>query len=218
MRLLSAATVCLFFVSCRDIQPYEPPADVQGYRLDGIVTSSNGIPLGNVKINLYYYYDYYSTTPIDTQKVIVRPTTKVVDVAILNAAYVFVRQLYLGYHAPGPLLPILWDGLDAQGAPVPSGKYLMRFVLDNLLVKYTTIIIDGNVTSVTDSMGRFSIRGENLPIGAIFDSYFSNNTYDATYIVLPEVDLLITQSNKQKLYSAIQLNNNLITTIAMTLE
>jgi hypothetical protein len=218
VRLLPAATVCLLILSCREIQPFQPVTTIQGYRLDGIVTSANGIPLGDVQVILFYYYDYYSTTPLDTQKVIVQSTTRVVDVAIYTASHVFVRQLYFGYHAPGPLSPISWDGLDANGMNVPSGKYLMRFALDSVVIKYSTIIIDGNITATTDSTGKFSIGNGHLPVGAIFDSYFSNNTYDATYIVLPEVDLLIRKPPLQKAYTGVQLDSNQITSMALTLE
>ena len=218
MRFLPVVAACLWFISCREIQPFQPVSAIQGYRLDGIVTSANGIPLAGVQLILYYNYDYYSTTPVDTQKVIVGPATRVVDVAIYTPSHILVRQLFYGYHAPGPLLPISWDGKDAKGVSVPSGEYLMRFALDNVVIKYTTLIIDGDVTAVTDSTGRFSIGQDNLPVGAIFDNYFSNNTYDATYIVLSTIDMVVLKPPLEKTYSGIQLSTDQLTTIALTLE
>jgi hypothetical protein len=200
VRFLPAATICLLFFSCREIQPFQPVTTIQGYRLDGIVTSANGIPLGDVQLILYYNYDYYSTTPVDTQKVIVQTATRVVDVAIYTASHVFVRQLYFGYHAPGPLSLFSWDGRDAYGRNVPSGKYLMRFALDNVVIKYSTIIIDGNITAITDSTGKFSIGNDNLPVGELFDFYLDNGTYDATYQVEPEVELVFSRGGYQSSY------------------
>ncbi len=218
MRFLSAATVCLLFVSCREIQPYQPVTTIQGFQLDGIVTSSNGIPLRNVQIILLYYYDYYSTTPVDTEKVIVQPTTRVVDIAVYTVAHTLVRQIFLGYHAPGPLAPVVWDGLDAKGNYAPSGEYLMRYALDGVVIKYSPLVVDGNVTATTDSTGKFSVGGSNLPVNAVFDAYFSNGTYDASYIVMPEVDIVLRSGSTQKLYAAIELATDQVTTIAMTLE
>lgn len=217
-RLWSVATVCLLFVSCREIQPFQPVTTIQGFRLDGIVTAQNGIPLKDVQVILYYYYDYYSTTPVDTQKVIVQSTTKVVDIAVYTVTHILVRQIYFGYHAPGPMAPVLWDGLDAQGKNVPSGEYLMRYALDGVVAKYSILVVDGTVTASTDSTGKFSVSGSTLPVNAVFDAYFSNGKYDASYIVLPEVDILIRGYSTQKLYSAIELATDQVTTIAMTLE
>ncbi len=218
VRLLVAFALSLFALSCRDIQPVSQIVSTKGYELVGTVTSANGIPLGGVDVLLFYNYDFYGSTPIDTQKVVVRDSSKIVDIAVYTAKLAFVRQLFLGYHSPGVLPPTSWDGRDDFGNLVPSGKYLIRYVVDTVIVKYSPVVIDGHVTATTDRNGSFTIGADNLPIGTIFDSYFINGSYDATYEIIPAVDILLHKSTLSTGYTGIALGSNQVTTIALTLQ
>ncbi len=218
MRVLAVAAVACLILSCREVQPFQPVSTIQGYRLDGIVTSANGIPLGGAQIYLYYNYDYYSDTPVDTVNVVVQSSTRSVDVAVYTPDHVFVRQLFLGPHAPGVLPLMFWDGLDSHGVAVSSGKYLIRYALDGVVVKYTTVVIDGHLTAVTDAAGNFTLGPSVLPVGTIFDAYYQDSTYAATFVVLPAVDILLRQASFQKAYTGISLSLNQVSTIALTLE
>ncbi len=218
MRALAAAVLSLLALSCRDIQPVSQFVSTQGYRLDGIVTSANGIPLSGVEVRLYYNYDFYGSNPIDTQRVIVRDSTKIVDIAVYTPKLVFIRQLFLGYRSPGTVPRANWDGRDEFGAPVPSGKYFIRYVVDTTIVKYSTVVVDGHLTSTTDNNGSFEIGPDNLPVGTIFDAYFIDGSYDATYEVIPSVDVLLHKSTLTKGYTGIALGLNQVTTITLTLE
>ncbi|MBI3364831.1 MAG: hypothetical protein HY033_07985 [Ignavibacteriae bacterium] len=218
MRSALIVVVGILAFSCRDILPLQPSNSTRGFQLNGTVTTPNGIPLDSVDVRVFYNYDLVQTTPIDTQQVLVKDPSRIVDVAVYTPDYQFVRQLYLSYWPVGPVPRFTWDGHDADGALVPSGKYLIRYVVDTLIVKYSTVIIDGHRTTTTDPKGRFTLSAARLPVEEMFDHYRSNNTYEGTYRVLPEIDLVFTKSPLSKTYTGVSLDKNRITTVAFTLE
>jgi hypothetical protein len=183
-----------------------------------VVTSANGIPLGGVDVRLYYAYEYFSSTPVDTQQVIVRDSTKIVDVAVVTPEHVLVRQLFLGLRSSGPLPRFSWDGKDNDSNAVPSGEYLVRYIIDTVIVKYSPLVVDGHVSATTDRNGFFSLGAERFPVDVLFDAYFLNGSYDATFRVLPTIDLSLQKAPLAKGYSNIVLAQNQVTTITLTLE
>ena len=210
--------LCLYNFSCREIQPYEIQPHVNGYRLDGTVTTANGVPIKDVDVRLYYYYHRVSDTPIDTQRVYVADSTRIVDVAVYCPDNTFVRQLFLGYRAPGYLPRYRWDGFDYNGVPAPGGKYLIRYVVDTAIVKYSPVLLDGRTTATTDVFGQFTLDGNRLPIGDRFDIYDFANMYFGTYEVTPEIDIRLKKLTLSKLYTAIILTKDNIITRSFTLE
>jgi len=214
--LLVAVTAFLF--SCRDIQPVQPSSATSGFQLKGVVTTPDGLPLSGVEIRLYYNYDFVRDTPIDTQQVIVRDSSKIVDVAVYTPTYQLVQELFLGYRSTGPVPRYSWNGLDYTGALVPSGKYLLRYVVDTVVVKYSILIVEGHPTALTDTNGRFTITSDRLPVDEVFDHYLSNNTYEGTYIVLPSIDIILRKSPLSKTYTDIALERNRVVSVAFTLE
>jgi hypothetical protein len=209
--------LCAVLPSCRDIQPFQSSIPAQGYQLNGTVTSSNGIPLDSVGVRLYYESDPVGYDPIDTQQVIVRDSTRIVDVAVYTPNLAFVKQLYFNYRPAGPVPHFLWDERDQNGAPVPSGEYLIRYAIDTLVVKYSVVVIDGHTTATTDGFGRFTITAAHLPVGVEFDAYTPDNTYDMTRRVGPAVDLIFYKGGLQVEYRVVQLKKDQITTAAFTL-
>ena len=163
MRQAVLIGLCALLFSCRDIQPFQTTSSIQGYQLDGTVTSPNGIPLDSVVVRLFYNYDVVSDTPIDTQKVIVTDPNKIVDVAVYTPDYAFVRQLFLNYLPRGSVPHFLWDGRDLHGAIAPSGEYLVRYAIDSVIFKYSIVVVGGNVSATTDPLGHFVLTGDRLP-------------------------------------------------------
>lgn len=210
-----AVSGCAF--ACRDIQPFQPLKLVNGYELHGIVLTAGGLPVNNVDVWLYYNYDLVSTTPIDTQRMIVTNTSTLVDVAVYTASLNRVRELYLGTLPVGPVPHILWDGRNDTGAFMPCGRYLIRYALDAVVVKYSTEILEGTRTATTDSSGRFTISNDRFPIGEIFDGYLQNNTYDATYRVRTDVDIILRKLGFQSVYNQTMLKDKQ-TNVVFTLE
>jgi hypothetical protein len=213
--LVVAVIGCAF--SCRDIQPFQPLKLIQGYELNGLVVSSGGLPVDNVDVRLYYNYDIVGTTPIDTQKVIVTDPSTIVDIAVYTQTFNRVRELYLGTMPVGTVPRMQWDGRNDSGAFEPPGKYLVRYVLDAVVVKYSTEILEGTHTATTDSLGRFTISNSRFPIGEIFDNYLQNNTYDATYRVRSDVDIVLRKVGFQSVYNQ-TISKDKQTTVVFTLE
>jgi hypothetical protein len=92
-------------------------------------------------------------------------------------------------------LNVEWDKKDAFGRLVPSGIYTVEFNLNGVHKASNTVIVDGAVTAVTDSLGHYIIPDQNLPIGfypvprySSYDSEFMGN-YSITSLVSLELYL-----------------------------
>jgi hypothetical protein len=218
VRGFAIGLLSLFSFSCREILPVQVSQPIQGYRLEGTVTSLNGVALQDVNIRLLYNYDYVGSQPVDTQVVRINNQTDIVDVAVYTPSGQFIRQLFLGAHAPGPLARFWWDGKDRFGADVASGEYYIRYTVGGAVIKNSVLVIDGRISAVSDSAGHFSLGPERLPVGVVFDGYYSDRTYDATYAVNAAIDIVLQKASLQKLYRQISLQKNSVTTIALSLE
>ncbi|MBI1806704.1 MAG: hypothetical protein HYR76_06590 [Ignavibacteria bacterium] len=207
----------MIVISCREVQPLPTTSELTGYELKGTVTTQNGIPIGGVDVDIYYNTEQAGTTATDTVQVIVTDSTHIVDVAVYNSNYEFVRQLYLGYLSPGVVPRFGWDGTDQNQVPVPSGKYLIRYGVNNVLIKFSTVIIEGHRTATTDRFGRFNITSDHLPIDEVFDSYLSDGTYYVTLRILPFIDLEFRKQGLHQLYPAVELTKDKITNAVFTL-
>ncbi len=204
--------------SCREILPVQTTSSAVGYQFDGIVTTASGLAFPGVQVRLYYEYQLVSETQTDTIPVIVRDSTRIVDIAVYTPRYAFVRELFLGYRPVGPVPRALWDGLDASGNSVPSGEYLIRYVVDTAIVKYSPVIVDGHTSAVTDANGRFVIPNDRLPVGAVADFYDLDGTFAGAFEVLPVIDLVFIKEALSSIYQSITITNNQITTGAFTLQ
>jgi hypothetical protein len=211
VRTILAGALMALSWSCREVLPLEISSPITGYQLDGTVTTSNGVPVSGVEVVLYYEKDLTGTQPTDTASVVVRDPTKPVDVAVYTEKLQFVRQLFLGYKPAGVLPPMLWNGTDKNGAPVPSGKYVIRYVVDTAIVKFSPVLVEGHTTTVTDQLGHFTLNADRLPIGETFDLYSSTNAYVGTYQVVPSVDIILRTASSRMAYLTIDLLLNQVT-------
>jgi hypothetical protein len=203
--------------SCREVLPLESEPTIQGYQLNGSVTTPNGISLDSVGVQLYYNYSFVSDTPVDTVPVIVVNPSRILDIAVYTPSFQLVRQLFLGYRPAGVVPRALWGGIDQHGVPVPDGKYLIRYVVDTTIVKYSPVLIDGQRTVVTDNAGRFSLTSDRLPVGEYFDIYDDFNRYQGTYAVTSTIDLRLQKSTLSTDYLNIVLQKGKIITKAFIL-
>jgi len=210
--------LCFAAVSCREIEPYYDPEYVQGYQVSGILTSSNGIPIDSAGVQLNYYFRYYSDEPVDTAEAIVNDSSQFIDVSVYTKEHVFLKTLYSGRAGfTGPIPYVYWDGKDSQGVSMPSGKYLLRYEIDSVFIKYSTTILQGQISAVTDSWGRFVIPNEYLPVGEIFNIYYLSGQYYITYQVEPRIALVFIRGDKRTDYYTVELQKDKITTGAFTL-
>jgi hypothetical protein len=219
VRFFLFGLVCLISLTCREVEPFSNPTAINGYQIDGRVTTENGIPIDSVEVRLYYYFDYVSNKPLDTITIVVTDSMKTVDISVVDRKYNLVRTLYLGLWRQGDTIPrFKWNGLDSKNQQVPSGLYYMQYTIDTLLIKSSPMIIDGHITAVTDKGGRFTISDFNLPIDSKFDAYNDDDTFYGVMSVLPEVALVLTKNGRYAEYSSIKLTKNNIKTLALTLK
>lgn len=218
MRLLLAGLLALVSFRCRDIEPLSNDQIIQGYQLNGTVTTPSGVSIDSVNVSLYYDYDLVSDTPIDTQQVVVTKSQSLVDVAVYTPAYNFVRQLYFSYRGPGPVPRMHWDERDMNNNPVPSGKYLIRYVIDTTIIKYSPVLVEGHVTAVTDLAGRFTLTNNRFPFGETFDLYDGTDAYIGTYTVLTDINLEFRKLSQISDYGSIALTNGKVTTRSFILQ
>lgn len=210
--------LCFAALSCREIEPYYDPEYVRGYQVNGILTTANGIPVDSAGVQLYYYYRYYGDQPVDTTEAIVTDSSQMIDVSVYTKEYVFLKTLYSGRAGFTGRIPYIdWDGNDSQGVSMPSGKYLIRYVIDSVFIKYSTTVLHGQVSVLTDGWGNFSIPNECLPVGEIFDIYYLNGQYYVTYQVEPRIALVFIRGDKRTDYFTVELQKDKITTGAFTL-
>ena len=218
MRHCFIGLLFLSSISCREVQLLDVDITISGYQLNGTVTTPNGVPVEGVTVRLFYEEVYAGSAPIDTQQVIVTNASKPVDIAVYTPNYQFVRQLFLGYQPVGVLGRWTWTGYDQNDKLVPSGKYLIRYVVDTVIVKYSPVLVDGHLTAVTDGFGRFTISAAQLPVGQLFDFYDQVNSYQGTYEVIPVIDLILRKSSTQTIHQAIGLTKDRITKNVLVLQ
>ncbi len=217
MRLWYIGICCIICFSCREIQPFTPPAVINGYQITGNVTTANGIALDSVDIRLYFNFAHYTNSPIDTQRVYVTDPSKTLDISVYDPKNVYIRNLFLGFRPVGIVPRAYWNGLDQYGKPAPSGSYNIRYVIDTAVVKQSAVIIDGHSTATTDAFGNFTITNEHFPVGQIIDRYDSAGAYIATDRILSNVILEFNKFNLHAVYE-IELEPNQISTGAFVLR
>lgn len=219
MRRAMLAVVLIAAVSgCRDVIPFQDITTITGYQLNGALTTASGVPIEGADVSLVYNYDFLSDTPADTVQVVVTKPVSFVDVAVYTTTYDLVRQLFFDNRNEGPVPHFYWNGRDRNNNLVPSGKYLIRYVIDTTIVKYTPWIVEGHTTAATDVGGKFTISGSGLPIGDVFDIYDNTNTYLGTYRVAQTINLRFTRLGQSSTYYDVGLLSNKITTRTFILQ
>jgi hypothetical protein len=210
--------LCVAAFSCRAIEPYYDSQNIRGYRVDGILTTANGIPVEGAMVELYYYYRYNSDRPVDSVQAIVTDSSQMINISVYTTDYKFLRTLYFGRaNMTGPIPHYEWDGKDLHGESVSSGKYLIRYVIDSTVIKYSTEILDGQVSAITDQGGQFSILDGNLPVGELFDVYFLNGQFYASYQVEERIALVFVHGDRRSEFLPLDIHKDKITTGAFTL-
>ncbi|MBM4161256.1 MAG: hypothetical protein FJ217_09180 [Ignavibacteria bacterium] len=157
--------LALLAIACeREIPPLSEPVTISGYRVEGVVTDRLGNPVRGISIVLHYDYDLVSEGPEPTKAFEVVDPTKTIRVVVFDRKNRMVRVLFQGRVSPG-MFVVDWDQRDGSGYPVPSGIYSVQYLVDGDAKKAYTVAVSGAVTARTDSMGRYMIPDDNLPIG-----------------------------------------------------
>jgi hypothetical protein len=153
-------------LGCERDLPYVAPAEkpIAGYQLEGYVTDRLGIPLKGVRVGLWFDYEYVDPTRQTIPPFYVDDSSKVARVQVLSRYKKIVAVLFVGKTNIGNL-DTEWDKRDSRGGLVPSGVYTVDFSLNDVSRASYSVVIDGSVTAVTDSLGHYVIPDENLPVG-----------------------------------------------------
>lgn len=221
MRVFYLILIPAVLLSCRDLESPSDLGGVEGYELRGKVVTKNGLPLEEVQVSLYYYYQYISDRKLDTVQIVITDTSQILEVTVLKPDLSPVRKLFLGkWRTLGPLQQIYWNGRDDENRPMPSGLYYMDFRLDSLFIKRNSLVIEGNVTAVSDIYGRFTVRNQNLPVGVIFDAYRDDGSFNGVFKLEPEIALVLrsAEGGNSATYESIRLTKNIATSVALTME
>jgi hypothetical protein len=177
-------------IGCERDLPYMVSADqpISGYRIEGYVTDKLGIPIKGLKIALWYDLDYIDSNNPPSRQFLVDDTTKIARVAVLDQQHKVRRLLFQGRAKLG-FLDFEFDLRDSAGVSLPTGIYTVSFSMDGIVRSSYTQVIDGTVTTVTDSLGHYVIPNELLPIGFYPAPIYAGNgvTFIGNYQISPYV-------------------------------
>ena len=179
-------------LGCERDLPYMVSADqtIRGYRIEGYVTDKLGIPIKGLKIALWYDLENIDSNTPPSRQFLVDDTTKVARVVVLDQQNRVRRVLFQGRAKRG-LLDFEFDRRDSAGVLLPSGIYTISFSMDGANKGSYYQVINGVVTTVTDSLGHYIIPNEFLPIGFYPAPIYAGNgiTFNGNYQISPYVVL-----------------------------
>ena len=200
---MRVCTLCLMSIvllggvlGCERELPYQvsPENPIAGYQIEGYITDRLGTPLKGVRVGVWYDYEFVDTVRVPTPSFFVDDTTRLVRVQVLNRRQRVIAVVFEG-RAPIGIIDLTWGKRDASGVPVQSGVYTVDFSLNGVSRASYAVVIDGAITTVTDSLGHYVIPDENLPVGfhpipryTSADSQFYGN-YRITPLVVLELYL-----------------------------
>lgn len=179
-------------LGCERELPFQASAEkpTVGYQIEGFVIDHLGVPLKGVRVAVWYDYEFVDTLQPPSSTFFVNDSTKNILVRVLDRTNKVRATLLEGRFRVGPV-NVNWDKRDALGKPVPSGVYTVDFSVNGVSRSSYTIVVDGAITAVTDSVGHYAIPDENLPVGyypvplySPYDSRFIGNHSIASSISL----------------------------------
>jgi len=164
-RMALVALTAIAASGCERELPFESTVtqSISGYRVEGYVTDRLGMPLKDVRVGLWYDFNPIDDSTLPSRDFLVNDSTKPAVVRVLDIQQRMVKVLFDG-RAPVGNLELRWSNTDSGGKQVPSGVYKMEFLLGGVLRNSYTIIVNGAVSAVTDSLGHYVIPNENLPV------------------------------------------------------
>ena len=193
MRWICLCLALIIIPSCREVNPLETLTPIHGYQLNGIVTTKDGLPIDSVVVSLQYHFSVYQYTPLDTVQVFLADSTRRMFVGVFTPDDRRVRTLFDDRFPAGLFPNYYWDEKDDSGQYVPSGKYFVKYINDTAIVKIVPWLADAHQTTMTNIAGQFSLTSSSLPLGELFDLYYYDSSYDATYRVMTGIRLFFNR-------------------------
>jgi hypothetical protein len=189
---LAIALVLGGTLGCEREVPFEPTPDqpINGYQLEGYVTDRLGTPVRGLRIALWYDYGYIDSNDPPPRQFTVSDSTMNLIVSVRDAGGNVRRILFEGHTSVGAH-SYSWDQKDSFGDEIPSGVYTVDFSVNGVSKYSYTVIVDGAVSAVTDSLGHYVIPNDLLPVGfypaplyGSDDSTFVGNYQITSYVTL----------------------------------
>lgn len=216
IRILFFIFSSLALINCREIILFENEENITGYQINGMVSTASGSPIESVKVYLSYENIKISSTPLDTFDLYISDPNINVVVNVHNISDEFIVNIFSGKLPVGPVQRFKWNGeLDSVNY-APSGYYKIRVYFNNQIVKEYPIIVEGNLTAISNKKGEFFIYNKNLPVGKLFDKYDHLNRYLGTFKILESVLLELEYRSFIK-RGYVNLTYNKITKVNVTL-
>ncbi len=179
-------------IGCERELPFMVSADrpISGYQIEGYVTDKLGIPVKGLKIALWYDLDYIDSNTPPSRQFLIDDTTKIARVVVLDQQNRLRRVLFQGRAKLG-YLDFEFDLRDSAGVLLPTGIYTISFSMNGAAKGTYSQVINGAVTTVTDSLGHYIVRNEFLPIGFYPAPVYAGNgvTFIGNYQISPYVIL-----------------------------
>lgn len=203
-------------ISCREIIPFDDSDSITGYQINGLVTNASGTPLADVSVFLSYEYVRISSTPIDTIVVVVVKDSSLVSIDALSEKKTVIRNLFTGWRRTGPIPRYTWSGEISNNVFVPPGYYFIRYSIDSEIKKEVPITVERTKTASTDSVGKFIIPNQNLPVNKIIERYDTSDRYLGTYTVTEAVFLELYHGSTYR-RGRVDLKKDVITRVSITM-
>jgi hypothetical protein len=154
-----------FLSGCERDLPYVTQSDqpISGFQLEGFVTDRLGTPVKGLRIALWYDYDFLDNNTPSSRIFVVDDSSKIARVAVFDQNNKLRRVIYQRKTRLG-VLDLDWDKTDSLGQAVSSGIYTVNFSEGGITKSSYTVVVDGAITAVTDSLGHYIITNDSLPV------------------------------------------------------
>ncbi|MBI3585748.1 MAG: hypothetical protein HY088_01300 [Ignavibacteriales bacterium] len=184
--------------------------EISGYRIEGTLTDRLGNPYRDIPVQLFYDYGSVDSNDPPSKEFQVNDPVKIILVGVYDRKEHLKRILFNGRAERGPFV-IVWDQKESNGVPAPSGVYTVRYIVDEQTKKSYPVTVSGNVTARTDSLGKFLIPDDNLPIDfypvPLYNS--DSSVYYGNHRIIPYVVLqfALAENNSRSIYLHIEKNH-----------
>lgn len=155
----------LGLASCeRELLPLDPSLIITGYEIRGTVGDRFGNPIFGVDVTIDYTLEWVDNGPEPPRVYQVPSPGESITIVVAGRDGRTVRVESLGMQAAGPF-SYLWNGRDGSGQLALPGVYEVRYqTAAGVRLTYPTLL-SGTRVATTDSLGRFTIRDRELPVG-----------------------------------------------------
>ncbi len=152
-------------LSCeRELLPLDPSLIISGYEIRGTVSDRFGNPIYGVDVTIDYTLEWVDNGPEPTRVYQVPSPGELITVVVAGRDGRSVLVESLGMQAPGPF-SYVWNGRDGSGQLGLPGVYEVRYQTAAGVRLTYPVLLSGTRVATTDSLGRFTIRDRELPIG-----------------------------------------------------